>query len=95
MVPIQISAFTLPPRIQVPELFKTHVQQLTRETIGAVMGGSLKTTFPYPRDRADGPTYACLKETEQEFLPATPGENGIILVKSLPDSLVIFVMSFS
>jgi len=52
------------------------------------MGGSLKTTFPYPRDRAEGPTYACLKETEQDFLPEAPGDHGIILVKALPESLV-------
>jgi len=45
-------------------------------------------TFPYPRNRRHGPTYACLKEAEQEYLPKRPGEHGIILVHSLPESLV-------
>ena len=45
-------------------------------------------TFPYPRNRIDGPPYACLKEAEQELLPVSPGEHGVIVVKSLPETLV-------
>ena len=56
--------------------------------ISHVLGGSQKTTFPYPRDRSEGPPYACLKESENELVPANPGDHGIVLVKSLPDLLV-------
>ena len=62
---------------------------IMRDTIALnVLGGSLKTTFPYPRNRDEGPTYACLKESENEFLPKNPEQHGLVLVKSLPDTLV-------
>ena len=32
--------------------------------------------------------YACLKESEQDFLPKAPGEHGIVVAKSLPEGLV-------
>ena len=51
------------------------------------MGGSLKTIFPYPRNRDEGPTYSCMKSIENELLPIKPGAHGILVVKSLPDTL--------
>jgi len=47
----------------------------------------LKTTFPYPRFQTSG-TYACLKLAEDELLPKNPGEHGIVIVKSISESLV-------
>jgi hypothetical protein len=61
---------------------------LSRESIAHVLGGSLKTTFPYPRNRGEGPAYCCMKSAENELLPAGPGHHGIIVVKTLPETLV-------
>jgi hypothetical protein len=66
------------------ELFK-------REEIAALLGGSHKTTFPVPRNEK-GSTYACLKETDQEYLPKRPGQHGIIMVHLLPETLVLFII---
>jgi len=85
-VPITVAAFRLPP----PFLISTDgaARPFRRDTVSFVLGGSQKVTFPYPRNRNDGPPYACLKEAEQELLPVNPGEHGVIIVKSLPESLV-------
>lgn len=88
LVPIDVSAFKLPPKYHVAEIPKENGQMLKREAIAQVLGGSLKTTFPYPRDRAEGPPYACLKESENDYLPKAPGDNGIVIVKDLPEALV-------
>ena len=87
-MPLRLSAFKFPATIQVPDKALDQGRTLMRDTIATVLGGSLKTTFPYPRNRDEGPTYACLKESENEFLPKNPGEHGLIIVKSLPDTLV-------
>jgi hypothetical protein len=78
----------LPPKIPVPTKAVEQGRVLRREVIAALLGGSLKVTFPYPRNRLEGPPYACLKESENELLPKHPGEHGIVIVKSLPDALV-------
>ena len=88
LVPINLSAFKLPPKYPVPDIPKEEGQMLKREAIAVVLGGSLKTTFPYPRDRSEGPPYACLKESENDYLPRAPGEHGIVIVKELPEALV-------
>jgi hypothetical protein len=84
-VPITVAAFRLP----TPYIISTAgaTRPFRRDTLSFVLGGSQKTTFPYPRNRQDGPPYACLKEAEQELLPAEPGEHGVIVVKSLPETL--------
>jgi len=91
-MPLQLSVFKLPPPVQVPDRALDQGRTLMRDTISNVLGGSLKTTFPYPRNRDEGPTYACLKESENEFLPKNPGEHGLVIVKSLPDTLVFFLV---
>jgi hypothetical protein len=89
-VPISVTAFNLPPPIQ-PSISEA-ANPFKRDAIALILGGSLKTTFPYPRDHDDGPTYACLKQVEQEYLPERPGDHGVIMVRSLPESLVkIFI----
>jgi hypothetical protein len=87
-VPLRLSDFKFGPTIAVPEKAFAQGRTLMRDTIANVLGGSLKTTFPYPRNRDEGPTYACLKESENDFLPKNPGQHGLVLVKSLPDTLV-------
>jgi hypothetical protein len=87
-VPLSLSAFKLPPPIPVSDIATERGRLLKREAIALVLGGSLKTTFPYPRNRAEGPPYACIKESENDLIPASPGNHGILMVKSLPDALV-------
>lgn len=87
-MPLRLSDFKFGPTIAVPEKAFAQGRTLMRDTIANVLGGSLKTTFPYPRNRDEGPTYACLKESENDFLPKNPGQHGLVLVKSLPDTLV-------
>lgn len=86
--PISLSGFRLPPPIPIPDAVADRGRILKRESIAHILGGSQKTTFPYPRNRNQGPTYACLKESENDLLPRNPGEHGIIIVKSLPEALV-------
>jgi hypothetical protein len=78
----------LPPAIHIPDRAINEARLFRRDTIALVLGGSLKVTFPYPRNRSDGPMYACVKENEQDFLPKGPGHHGILIVKSLPEALV-------
>jgi len=85
--PISLSGFRLPPPISIPDAIADRGRILKRESIAHILGGSQKTTFPYPRNRHQGPTYACLKESENDLLPRNPGEHGIIIVKSLPEAL--------
>jgi hypothetical protein len=86
--PLSLAGFKLPPSVPVPDVAADRGRILKREAIAHVLGGSQKTTFPYPRNRNEGPTYACLKESENDLLPANPGEHGIIVVKSIPETLV-------
>ena len=91
-VPINIEQFNLPPKINVP----TRAGRLfRRDAVATTLGGSGKVTFPHPRNRNEGPTYACVKEVENELLPKNPGEHGIILGKELPESLVYFSLLLS
>jgi hypothetical protein len=87
-VPLRLAQFKLPPPYRVPDQGNEEGTILKRESISHVLGGSQKTTFAYPRDRNEGPTYACIKETENEMIPKNPGEHGIIIVRALPDHLV-------
>jgi hypothetical protein len=89
IVPLELSAFQLPPFIPVSQRDASLASGLKRETISIVLGGSHKTTFPYPKVRTDGPTYACLKEFENHLLPTGPGKHGIVVVKAMPESLVL------
>ena len=82
----------MPPIVQVSARDAALAAGLKRETISTVLGGSHKMMFPYPRIRAEGPTYCCLKESENNLLPESPGKHGIIVVKALPDSLVIYLI---
>ena len=84
-VPLRLAEFMLGPTEAVSE--RAQARRIKREAMARVLGGSLKTTFPYPRNRHEGPTYACLKESEHDYLPKNPGEHAILVVKSLPESL--------
>ena len=84
-VPLNLAEFKLGPPLTVPD--KLQARHIKRDAIACALGGSLKTTFPYPRNRNEGPTYACLKESEHDYLPKNPGEHAIVIVKSLPESL--------
>ena len=81
--PLSVGNFQLGPPIAVDE--EPH---LSREAIAHVLGGSLKTTFPYPRNRGEGPAYCCMKSAENGLLPAQPGHHGLMVVKALPETLV-------
>jgi hypothetical protein len=91
LVPLSIAAFKLAPP-KVPNVGSEQSHTLfKREEIASLLGGSHKTTFPVPRDDEKA-TYACMKEAEQEYLPKTPGEHGIVVVHSLPEKLVRIVI---
>jgi len=91
-VPLRLSDFKLGPGIQVPDEDFTKTRTLMRDAIANVLGGNLRITFPCPRNH-EGTTYACLNE--DEFLPKNPGENGLVVVKSLPDTLVRLLLNTS
>jgi hypothetical protein len=84
----------MPPKMPVPPKAVEQGRVLRREVIAALLGGSLKVTFPYPRNRLEGPPYACLKESENDLLPKYPGEHGIVVVKSLPEALVSTLFTY-
>ena len=80
-VPLSLAMFGLSEPFEVTELAK---RVFKRQSISNTLGGSLATSFPRPND---GPTYACLNQSDHDLLPQSPGQHGIAIVKGLPPSL--------